>query len=152
MRRLALLVVLLAAGCGGAAEVETVEEGLTPEEYVAELDRICADLEERRQEIGEPDTPGEVSEQGPQLQDALGDALEEARGLGEPPDEVAVDANRFLALGDQLHAGLGELVGAVEEGDLLRAQELGEELEQLEQDSDAAAGELGAERCASGEN
>ena len=55
----AVLVALVAVGCGGGSKT------LTKEEYGRQLNQICADLEAKEREIGEVNTiPEFVAKQG----------------------------------------------------------------------------------------
>lgn len=147
MRRLALLgcaVALLAAGCGGGGEAG----GLTKEEFVAQLDEICADFNAKQDEIGEPETLEDIVEQGPRVQDEFEAAVERIRGLGEPPAEIAEDADRFLEIADESQRLIGDLVEAAEDEDLQRATEIAEEGQALNDESEQIAEELGAPSCA----
>jgi uncharacterized protein YPO0396 len=145
--RLALVgcaVALLAAGCGGGGEAG----GLTKEEFVAQLDEICADFNAKQDEIGEPETIEEVAEQGPQVQAEFEAAVERIRDLGDPPAEIAEDADRFLEIADESQRLIGDLVEAAEENDLERASQIAEEGQALNDESEEIARELGAENCA----
>jgi len=145
MTRLALLgcVALLAAGCGGGEA-----GGLTKEEYVSQLDQICADFNAKQDEIGEPETLEDVVEQGPRVQDEFEAAVERIRDLGDPPAEIAEDADRFLEIADESQRLIGDLVEAAEDDDLQRAEEIAEEGGALNDESEEIARELGAESCA----
>lgn len=146
MTRLALAgcaVALLAAGCGGG---ET--GGLTKEEFVAQLDQICADFNAKQEEIGEPESLADVVEQGPQVRDEFEAAIERIRDLGEPPAEIAEDADRFLEIADESQRLIGDLVEAAEDEDLQRASEIAEEGQALNDESEQIAEELGAPSCA----
>ncbi|MEX2644981.1 MAG: hypothetical protein WD249_01840 [Gaiellaceae bacterium] len=145
MTRLALLgcVAFLAAGCGGGEA-----GGLTKEEFVAQLDQICADFNAKQEEIGDPESLEDIVEQGPRVQDEFEAAIERIRDLGDPPAEIAEDADRFLEIADESQRLIGELVEAAEDDDLQRAGEIAEEGDALNEESEEIATELGAENCA----
>ena len=141
MRRLALVAfVALVAACGGNGG-----GGLSREEFVAELDRICADFRETEDALPEPQSLEEIAEKGRTVRKEFGAAIERTRDLGEPPEEIRADVNRFLEISDELHRRIGELVEAAEEEDVPRLQGLADEGEKLQQESDEIAERLGAE-------
>lgn len=148
VRRLALIacVVALATGCGGGGGGEA--GGLSKEEYVSQLDGICADFNAKQDEFGEPDTLQEVAEQGPEVQAEYEAAVARIRDLGEPPAEIAEDADRFVEIAVELQRLIGELVEAAEDNDLQRAEQVAGEGQALNDESEEIARELGAERCA----
>jgi hypothetical protein len=144
MRRLGLFAIVLVAGCGGGGR----DDGLSREEYVAQLDQICADFDERQKEIGEPESLEDVAEDGPEIQEEFEAAVQRVRDLGEPPEEIADDADRFLELAEEQLELIREIVEAARANDLQRAQEVAEEGESLDDESDRIATELGASSCA----
>jgi predicted nucleic acid-binding Zn-ribbon protein len=147
MRRLALFAFVLAiaaSGCGGGGG----GGGLSQEEFVAELDQICADFNAKQDEIGEPETLEDVAEQGPQVQAEFEAAVERIRDLGDPPAEIAEDADRFREIAEDSQRLIGDLVDAAEANDLQRAEAIAEEGQALNDESEEIARELGAENCA----
>jgi hypothetical protein len=148
VRYLALLgcvLAFLAAGCGGG-DGET--GGLTREEFVSELDQICADFDAKQEELGEPESLEDVAELGPEFESEFDAAIQRVRDLGEPPEEIAGDVDRFLELAEDQKALIGDLVAAAEDADIQRVEEIAEEGEELDDESDRIATDLGAERCA----
>jgi predicted transcriptional regulator len=148
MRYLALfgsVLAFVAAGCGGDGGEAG---GLTREEFVSELDQICADFDAVQEEIGEPESLEDVAELGPEIESEFDAAIQRVRDLGEPPEEIADDVDRFLDLAEEQQAVIGDFVAAAEDADLERVQEIAEEAEELDEESDQLATELGAERCA----
>jgi hypothetical protein len=147
MRRLALFAFVLAiaaAGCGGGDG----GGALSREEFVAQLDQICADFNEKEDEVGELETLEQIAEQGAVVRREFGAAIERIRNLGEPPEEIRADVNRFLEVSDELHRLIGELVEAAEQNDLEPLRELAEEGAALQEESNEIANRLGAESCA----
>jgi hypothetical protein len=138
------VALALAAGCGGDGGAG----GFSREEFVAELDRICADFNAKQEEIGEPESLQDVAELGPQVEREFDSAVEHIRDLGEPPEEIEGAVDRFLEIADEQRRLLGEIVLAAEENDLERAQEVAEQGEELNDEADEIADELGAESCA----
>jgi hypothetical protein len=148
MRYLALfdcVLAFLAAGCGGNGGEAG---GLTREEFVSELDQICADFEAKQEQLGEPESLEDVAELGPEVESEFDAAIQRVRDLGEPPEEIADDVDRFLDIAEEQKAVIGDLVSAAEDADIQRVEEVAEEGEELDEESDRIATELGAERCA----
>ena len=148
MRSVALfgcVLAFLAAGCGGGGGEAG---GLTREEFVSELDQICADFDAKQEEIGVPDSLEDLAELGPEIEPEFDAAIQRARDLGEPPEEIADDVDRFLDLAEDQKALISDLVASAEDADVQRVQEIAEEGEEIDEESDRIATELGAERCA----
>jgi hypothetical protein len=148
MRYVALfgcVLAFLAAGCGGDGDEAG---GLTREEFVSELDQICAEFDAAQDELGEPESLEDLAELGPEIEAEFDAAIQDARDLGEPPEEIADDVDRFLDLAEEQKSLVGDLVAAVADGDVQRVGEIAEEGEELDEESDRIATELGAENCA----
>jgi hypothetical protein len=95
--RRALVIVALAAafaGCGG-------EDPMSPEDYRAELRKICAESERKTDQVEQPTraTPEAIADYLTRLRDISVTAVEKVEEL-EPPDDLAdahdraLDANR----------------------------------------------------------
>src|SRR4051812_43490439 len=89
-------LALIAAGCGGGGGGKE----LTKDEYSSQLNKICADLDAKNKEIGDPTTIAEIGEKGDDLLAAFDDALAEVKNLN-PPAELEEAHNEFLDLGKQ---------------------------------------------------
>lgn len=145
MRRLALFAFVLAvAGCGGGGGGGE----LSREEFVTELDRICADFSRIEEDLPEPESLEEIAEQGATVEREFGSAIQEIRDLGEPPQEIRSDVNRYLELADETHRLIADVVDAAEENDAARIQQLTEGGDTVAAEADEIAKRIGAEECA----
>jgi hypothetical protein len=140
----AALLAVLAAGCGGGGG----GGGLSKDEYVSRLNAICEDFNAKQEEIGEPQNLSELGTKGEQLLAEFDNAIDDVKGLGDPPDEIADQANRFIAVGEEERDLIRDLIDAANDNDQARVQELGSQIEPLDNESDRLATELGANACA----
>jgi hypothetical protein len=137
-------LALAAAGCGGGSKT------LSKEEYGAKLNKICADLNAKNKEIGEPSSLGEVAAKGDRLLAEFDKAIAKAKKL-KPPDEIKDAANRFISLGDQERGLISDLIDAAKKKDSAKIAELGAKIDPLDKESnDIAKNQLGAPACAQG--
>jgi hypothetical protein len=142
----AMLVSLflgLAAGCGG-------DEGLNKEEYVAELNAMCEDFSEKEREIGDPQTPADLVENGPRILDEFERAIADKVHTLEAPDEIAPQADRLEDLADQQRDVLAGLINAAKAGDFGKLRELAAKNAALNRQAESITRELGAEACSEG--
>jgi hypothetical protein len=121
----ALALLLPLAACG--------DDGPTQEEYVAEVNAICA---ENAEALSGEDLPEDPERLGDALEDAVeevSDTLEEIEGVERPPEDDQRIQDEFLdpvrAQVDQVEEVLPEVQEALEEQDLQRLSELSEQLE-----------------------
>jgi hypothetical protein len=135
----ALLLGLAVSGCGGGGG-----EGLTKEEYAAELNEICATTVEK---AGQPSSLPELVSKGPKLLAEFDKALPRAEAL-EPPDELKPDVDKFLAEYKQLRDLVSQLIDAANKGDLATVAQVGTQADALGEDTAALARKLGAPACA----
>jgi hypothetical protein len=150
MRRIVVLGVavsalaIAAAGCGGGGG----GSALSKEEYSSKLDKICADLNAKNKEIGEPDSIQGIADKGPELNDAFQDAIDKVEGL-DPPDELKDAHEKFLSLGKQIHDKIDELIDEAKKNDQEGLQRVAAEIEPLDTESNTIArNQLGAPACA----
>lgn len=120
---LALLVSLTA--CGG--------DGPTQEEYVAEVNAICA---ENAEALSGDDLPEDPAQLGDALEEAVAevsDTVEEIENVERPPEDDQRITDEFLdpvrAQVEQVEELLPEVQEALEQEDLPRLTELSEQLE-----------------------
>ena len=151
MKRLTLaglfvaLAAVLAAGCGGGGS-----KTLSKADYGTKLNQICADLNAKNKEIGEPSSIADIADKGPQLLDEFDKAIAGAKNL-KAPDELKDAADRFISLGEQQRDLISQLVDAAKANDEAKINELGPKLDPLDKESNAIAkDQLGAPACAQG--
>jgi hypothetical protein len=135
-------VVAIAAGCGGGGG------GLGKEEYVSKLNAICADVTQKREEIGDLQGLADVVEKGPRLLDAFDMAIDQVKNLGDPPGEIAGQVDRFIELSEERRDLIEQTIDAARDGDTAKISELSSKTDPLDSESDDIAKELGASDCA----
>lgn len=135
-----ILVAVLAAGC-------TDDNGLTKEEYVAELNAMCESFSAQEKEIGEPQTVTDLVEKGPRILDAFEEAIVEKAHDLKAPDEIADQAEQLVVLADRQRDVLSELIGAAQNGDIAEVRQLASRNDALNTETDSIMRELGAEAC-----
>lgn len=136
-----LLIVtgLVAAACGG---------GPTREEYAEQADEICADAEERFQELETPQDVEDLEAFVDEATQEMDRLIERLREL-EPPEEVQEEVGTML---DNLEAAVEEFPGLLEAArsqDLEQIQEINMQIEERVNAANEAAQEIGLERCGS---
>jgi hypothetical protein len=140
-----LVLTLAAAGCGGGGGGR-----LSKEEYSAKLNRICADLNAKDKELGEPRSPDELVAKGPQLADAFQKAIDEAKKL-KPPAELEDAADRFVSLAQQIHGKIDEGVVAAKKQNVVKLARIGITIDTLsKQSNEIARRDLKASACSLG--
>lgn len=141
-----VIVLVMAAGCGGGGGGGGDE--LTADEYSAQLNAICEKFNKKQDEIGEPQSLEDVAELGPKFLDEFDNAIAEVEDLN-PPSELEEPHNEFVETGKQQRDLLQQVVDAAKDGDEAKAQELGQQGDELDNKSDAiATDELNAPACA----
>ena len=133
---------LVLAGCGG-------EDGggqLSAEELRSQADAICARYDDEFNALGEPTSADELDAF---LDDAIPLVEEQTNELEEldPPDELADDWNRAMAVQREGLANVRALQDAVQNGDATQIQELLAKAESIRAESDQLARDLGLETC-----
>ena len=149
MKKVALAAVLAlaltAAGCGGGGS-KTLSKG----EYSSKLNQLCADLNAKTKEIGEPSTIADIADKGPQLLDEFDKTIGKVKDL-KAPDELKDAADKFISLGEQQHDLISQLIDAAKNKDAAKINELGSKIDPLDQESnDIAKNQLDAPACTEG--
>ena len=134
------LVVTALVGCGG-------DDGLTREEYVASLNALCENYAAEHERIGEPASVADIPAKVPRIIAAFESLLEKASAL-DPPEEVADEARRMHAVGEEQLQVLRGLVRAARALDYARLQALVARNGELNAEANSVARELGATSCA----
>jgi hypothetical protein len=139
-----LLALLLAAAfaiaaCGGESK----------EDFANDADAICKEADEKLDDVDRPSTNDEIPEFLNETLEIAEDTKADLEDL-DPPDDVEDDWNSYL---DNVDEGI-ELVedarDAAEEGDSERASQIlnGDEQQELEEENDQLAEDIGLEDCA----
>jgi hypothetical protein len=140
---LGILVAALTSACGG-------DEALSKDQYVAELNAMCEDFSEKEREIGDPQTPADLVENGPRILDEFERAIADKVHTLEAPDEIAPEADRLGEIADQQRDVLAGLINAAKGSDFAKLRELAAKNAALNEQAESIASELGARACAEG--
>ena len=141
-----LLSVLLLAACGGVSK----------EDYAADLDEICVDIEKTTEEIGQAEVsnPSELSAQLDDIRKAIQDGIERMKDLERPDGEDGDTAEEYVTkleetLNKEVLPALDDLEKAVAAKDQEAIRAAATRLQGIdEEETDRLAAELGADKCA----
>ena len=141
-----LLSALLLAACGGVSK----------EDYAADLDEICVDIEKTTEEIGQAEVsnPSELSAQLDDIRKAIQDGIERMKDLERPDGEDGDTAEEYVTkleetLNKQVLPALDDLEKAVVAKDQEAIRAAATRLQGIdEEQTDQLAAELGADKCA----
>ena len=141
-RRLALVpLVLVLAACGGG------DGGLTREELVSQADAICVEFERKIDELEEPQSIEALATFAREARPIFEDGLDELREL-EPPEDLQVTYDRWVATGDETAKLFGELGRAAADRDQAEVRRILEQTGELDARSDRLARRIGLRECA----
>ena len=143
-RRLAfvpLVLVLAVAACGGG------DDGLTREELVSQADAICVEFERKIDELEEPESIEALARFAREARPIFEDGLDRLREL-EPPEDLQVTYDRWIATGDETAKLFGELGRAAADGDEAEVNRILERTGELDTRSDRLARRIGLQECA----
>lgn len=149
--RLAALLTTCALGlaaCGGDDEEGGGGGGgtLPKAEFIAQADKICADLDKQTEALGEPTSPEEISDFIGKGLEITRPALEDLRALeARAPEDVKADYAKAMDLLDE-QTGLIEQAQAAG-SDQAKVQEIFAKIEPIEKESDALAQKIGLKEC-----
>jgi hypothetical protein len=152
MARLSALLLALAfalAACGGGG-------GVSKDDYADDLDKVCADIEAKTEEIGQADVsgPAELSAQLDEIRTAIRDGIQRMQDIERPDGEDGELAQEYVtklekALETQVLPALDELEKAVKAKDQAGIRAAAAKLQAIdEEETDKIAKELGANGCA----
>ncbi|MEX2464265.1 MAG: hypothetical protein WD428_00155 [Gaiellaceae bacterium] len=134
---------LAAAGCGGGGGSG---DRLTAAEFRQAADAICAEYDQKIQDLGEPesleDLTAFIGRAIPIIEEGF-NKLEEL----QPPEELEADWNRAMEVNAENLQLTKDLQAAAESGNDERVQEILAQASQNEEETDRLARELGLQRC-----
>ena len=146
MRVVALLfAVALVAGCSGGSSEPEVR--LTAEQWVHEADRICAEYENRLDDLARPEDLDGLARMAAEAEPIAEEGLDALRRLG-PPQELEERVEEWLGRNAENVRAIGSLREAAEAGDATRVRELASAGADNEAAADRLASELGLAECA----
>jgi hypothetical protein len=128
------------AACGGG------DEGLSREEFLSEADSICAEYDQRVDEIDEPQSIDDVERYADEAKPVIEDGMAELRAL-EPPDELEQQWDDYVASSEESVEYLDQLREAAAAGDQARIQEIAQEVSEKNEEADRLARDIGLEDC-----
>lgn len=141
---LAVFATVALAACGG-------DGGASEDDFVAEVDAICADTAHRVSDLyaaeGAPDSNAELESFSKKRVPISERAQEQAKAI-EPPEELAGEYDTYLAARQKIVDLVLEQGKAAAAGDGRRAIEIDGELSAANEAAIAPAGELGLVTCA----
>jgi hypothetical protein len=100
-----LIVLVLAAGCGGG------DDRLSREEFVSEAEQVCDDFDQRVNEVDEPQNADDVERYVNEVRPVVEDGLNDLRGL-QPPEEFEEQWDELMAANDAGLEALDDLAQA----------------------------------------
>jgi hypothetical protein len=143
---LAAAFLALAAGCGGDGGGNGGGEPLTAAELREQADAICAEYNQRVQDVPEPEGVDDLPQYIDEVLPIIEEGQDELREL-EPPEELEADWDRAMSLNERNISFIREPRDAAEENDEERAQQLFQQLDETETESDQIARDLGLKEC-----
>lgn len=130
--------------------------GVSKEDYAADLDEVCADIEKTTEEIGqaEVDNPSELSAQLDDIRKAIQDGIERMKDIERPDGDDGETAEEYVTkleqtLNQEVLPALDDLEKAVAAKDQEGVRAAATRLQGIdEEETDKLAAELGADECA----
>ena len=112
MRRVlsTLALTVLVVGCGG-------DDGMSKEDYQAELRKICAESEKKTNEVREPtrSTPEAIADYLQRLRDVNAETIQKVEEL-EPPEDLQEAHDRALEANKEGREKVDAVIKELEEG------------------------------------
>jgi hypothetical protein len=139
------LLALAFAGCGGNGGGGDGGE-LSAEEFRQQADAICADYDQRIEDLGQPESLAQLNEFIDRAIPIIEEGFAKLREL-DPPEELQADWDRAMELNEENLELTRELRDASEAEDQERVQEILAQAGENEQETDRLARELGLARC-----
>ena len=111
------------------------------------MNQICAEFNAKEDALPEPESATELAEQAGTVRRDFRSAIDKIRALGEPPEDIAADVNLFLDTAERIYGVIDDIVEAAEQNQVDRIQELAQEGDELTEESDLIAAQIGADSC-----
>lgn len=139
---LVLLALALIAGCGG-------EDKPSKAEYVAKLDKVCKDSNERIQKVKSPRTIKEIGRFTRDARPILEDSVKEAEDL-ELPEEQGDQFKAYVSDSKRSLDELDDLEKAADSGSTPEVRKVFTKITRENRERDQQARKLGLKQCGSG--
>jgi hypothetical protein len=134
---LALVLVCLAAGCGGNGK----------EDFQKQANAICERYDAKINALGTPSSPADIPQFVEKAIPIIQQGVAELRAL-KPPQELAGDYNRMLDETEKAIPAARDLADAASKNDAAAVQKALEEGNTANQNSDRLATKIGLSGCA----
>jgi hypothetical protein len=138
------LAALAAAGCGGGGG--DGGDRLSAAEFRETADAICAEYDQKIQELGEPESLEDLNRFIERAIPIIEEGFNKLDEL-QPPEELEADWNRAMDINSENLQLTRDLQAAAESGNEARVQEILQQAGQNEEETDRLARELGLQRC-----
>jgi len=136
---------LATAGCGGGGGGGSGDR-LTAAEFRQAADAICAEYDQKIQDLGEPESLADLTDFIRRAIPIIEEGFNKLEEL-QPPEELEADWNRAIEVNAENLQLTKDLQAAAESGNEERVQEILAQAGQNEEETDRLARELGLQRC-----
>jgi hypothetical protein len=133
----ALVVPLFAAACGGESKGDVISEG----------DKICREANDKLEALEEPEDLSGLPDYAGEARPIVEDAVSDLKDL-DPPDTDRDSFDEFVEKSEELLTLLQELEDVDPGTSDAELQELNDEINQISDESNAAAEDYGFKDCA----
>jgi hypothetical protein len=137
--------VLAGPGCGGGDGGGSGDR-LSAAEFREAADAICAEYDQKIEDLGEPESLEDLSEFIGRAIPIIEEGFNKLDEL-QPPEELEADWDRTMEVNAENLQLTKDLQAAAESGDQERVQEILSQASQNEEETDQLARKLGVERC-----
>jgi hypothetical protein len=139
----ALLFVLLVAGCGGSKKPTT----MTKEQYIAALDQLCTSANRQVAALRLTTSMKTWKQNGPKAAKIAEQTVKGFEAL-KPPEELADAAKRHNLASEQIVAAVHDAAEAAQKGDQAKFNVALSKQQNAGQTANLAANQIGATGCA----
>lgn len=149
-----LAAAVVALGLAACGDDDSAPSGpLTKAEYIAAADEVCQSFETTGDQLEEDLQNAEGNEQASQIvsdgADQAEETLADLKAL-QPPDEIAEQANEFVAITEEGIGIIREFSEAIAADDPAQTADVGRRLNENDVAGDEVAAEIGFKECGSG--
>ncbi len=145
------LLAFVAVGCGGddssdesSSEEEEAAEPLSEDEFLEQFEEACSAIDDELEDLPDPESYEDIIELAPQASEIATEGIETLQDI-VPPEDLADDVDELLGLLEDRLELNEDLVTAAEDEDDEAIQEIVDEGEDLDDEIDAIAEDIGLE-------